>query len=138
MQIEKIEFPSGPGRCAGDLYLPDNGGSGQPAIVIGHGFSFVKEALGEEGKRFSEAGFVTLAIDYRSFGESPGEPRGQLFPLNHICLDRHLPATSDPRWPVHRSTSSWGPSLQSPPPTRILGHSPSGPFLPLTGLRRTA
>jgi hypothetical protein len=52
--------------------------------VIGHGFSFVKEALGEEGKRFSEAGFVTLAIDYRSFGESPGEPRGQLFPLNQV------------------------------------------------------
>ena len=84
MTIETVEFSSGDGRCAGDLYLPENGGSGQPAIVIGHGFSFVKEALGEEGKRFSEAGFVTLAIDYRSFGESPGEPRGQLFPLNQV------------------------------------------------------
>ena len=84
MTIETVEFSSGDGRCAGDLYLPENGGNGQPAIVIGHGFSFVKEALGEEGKRFSEAGFVTLAIDYRSFGESPGEPRGQLFPLNQV------------------------------------------------------
>ncbi len=84
MQIEKIEFPSGDGRCAADLYLPENVGSGQPGIVIGHGFSFVKEALVEEGTRFADAGLVTLAIDYRSFGESPGEPRGQLFPLNQV------------------------------------------------------
>ncbi len=84
MQIEKIEFPSGDGRCAADLYLPENGGSGQPGVVIGHGFSYVKEALVELGPRFADAGFVTLAIDYRSFGESPGEPRGQLFPLNQV------------------------------------------------------
>lgn len=84
MPTETIEFPSGDGRCAGDLYLPEGGGSGQPAVVIGHGFSFVKEALVENGKRFAEAGFVTLAIDYRSFGESPGEPRGQLFPMNFV------------------------------------------------------
>ena len=84
MQTEKVEFPSGDGRCAGDLYLPENVGSGQPGIVIGHGFSYVKEALVEEGTRFAQAGLVTLAIDYRSFGESPGEPRGQLFPLNQV------------------------------------------------------
>ena len=84
MPVEKIKFKSGGIHCAGDLYLPEgkrSSGRG-PALVIGHGFSFVKEALVEEGGYFSRAGYVTLAIDYRSFGESEGEPRGQLFPLN--------------------------------------------------------
>jgi acetyl esterase/lipase len=44
----------------------------------------VKEALVEEGGYFSRAGYATLAIDYRTFGESEGEPRGQLFPLNEV------------------------------------------------------
>ena len=84
MTIENVEFSSGDGSCAADLYLPNGGGSNGRAIVIGHGFSFVKEALVEHGNRFADAGFITLAIDYRSFGESPGEPRGQLFPMNFV------------------------------------------------------
>src|SRR5712691_4471569 len=83
MAVQKVNFKSGGLNCAGDLYLPDDRKDGRrPGLVIGHGFSFVKEALVEEGGYFSRAGYVTLAIDYRSFGESEGEPRGQLFPLN--------------------------------------------------------
>ena len=52
--------------------------------MVGHGFSIVKEALVEEGRYFSQAGYVTPAIDYRTFGESEGEPRSQLFPLNEV------------------------------------------------------
>jgi fermentation-respiration switch protein FrsA (DUF1100 family) len=84
MPVEKIKFKSGGINCAGDLYFPEGkraSGRG-PALVIGHGFSFVKEALVEEAGYFNRAGYVVLAIDYRSFGESEGEPRGQLFPLN--------------------------------------------------------
>jgi len=84
MPVEKIKFKSGGINCAGDLYFPEGkraSGRG-PALVIGHGFSFVKEALVEEAGYFTRAGYVVLAIDYRSFGESEGEPRGQLFPLN--------------------------------------------------------
>ena len=85
MAVQKVKFKSGGLNCAGDLYLPDERRDGRrPALVIGHGFSFVKEALVEEGGYFSRAGYVTLAIDYRSFGESEGEPRGQLFPLNEV------------------------------------------------------
>src|SRR5712692_2998035 len=85
MAVQKVKFKSGGLNCAGDLYLPDERRDGRrPALVIGHGFSFVKEALVEEGGYFSRAGYVTLAIDYRSFGESEGEPRGQLFPLNQV------------------------------------------------------
>ena len=85
-RVESVEFPSGTGVCAADLYIPADARSGEtrPGLVIGHGFSFVKEALVEQGARFAQAGYVTLAIDYRSFGESPGEPRGQLFPQNFV------------------------------------------------------
>jgi len=84
MPVQKVKFKSGGVNCAGDLYIPENyrPGSRCPALVIGHGFSAVKEGLVDEGGYFSRAGFITLAIDYRTFGESEGEPRGQLFPLN--------------------------------------------------------
>jgi len=86
MEAQRIRFKSGGIHCAGDLYLPADHkpGTRHPALVIGHGFSIVKEALVEEGGYFSRAGYVTLAIDYRTFGESEGEPRGQLFPLNEV------------------------------------------------------
>jgi len=80
----EVFFQSAGLRCAADLYLPDQvpKGTKQPALVIGHGFSVVKEALVEHGRAFARAGFVTLAIDYRTFGRSEGEPRASLFPMN--------------------------------------------------------
>jgi fermentation-respiration switch protein FrsA (DUF1100 family) len=83
---EKVTFLSGDTVCAGDLYMPEDmkPEERRPGIVIGHGFGVVKKSLVEVGKHFSNAGYVTLAIDYRTFGESAGEPRGQLFPLNQV------------------------------------------------------
>jgi uncharacterized protein len=80
----EVFFRSGGLRCAADLYLPDDlrSAAKRPGLVIGHGFSVVKEALVEQGRYFARTGFVTLAIDYRTFGRSEGEPRGQLFPMN--------------------------------------------------------
>ena len=49
---------------------------------MGHGFSFVKEALVDDAGCLQRAGYVVLTVDYRTFGESEGEPRGQLFLLN--------------------------------------------------------
>jgi fermentation-respiration switch protein FrsA (DUF1100 family) len=42
--------------------------------------------MGLEGyaKRFASAGFITLVFDYRHFGESEGQPRGQLFPREQL------------------------------------------------------
>lgn len=82
--MEEVYFQSGGLRCAADLYLPGDmkAGEQRAALVIGHGFSLVKSMLAEQAQCFSQAGFVVLAIDYRSFGNSEGEPRGQLFPLN--------------------------------------------------------
>ena len=79
-----ITFVSEGVTCEGDLYLPqgcDPAGRA-PALVIGHGFTVARSSLMEEGRLFAEAGYVTLAIDYRHFGGSGGEPRGRLWPLN--------------------------------------------------------
>lgn len=85
-RVEKVQVPSGGVNLAADLYLPSGSPpeKGWPALVLGHGFSFIKEALVEQGQYFSEGGYATLAIDYRTFGESEGEPRAQLFPLNEV------------------------------------------------------
>lgn len=86
MSARVIHFQSQGILCEGDLYLPDDfTNDGQyPALVIGHGFTVARTSLVEEGKLFAKAGFVTLAIDYRHFGGSGGEPRGRLSPLQEV------------------------------------------------------
>jgi uncharacterized protein len=83
---QDVEFPSRDGVCAGRLFLPDAnpGASGHPAIVILRGFGQVQEAGSEEAGFFSSAGYAVLTFDYRHFGRSSGEPRGQLFPLEEV------------------------------------------------------
>ncbi len=83
--VEKrtIRFKSEGVECEGDLYTPAGGGGGgkRPALVIGHGFTVARTSLVEEGRMFAEAGYVTLAFDYRHLGASGGEPRGRIWPL---------------------------------------------------------
>ena len=69
-----------------DLYLPDKikPGERRPALVAGHGFSAVREALQPQGEYFSAAGYIVLALDYRSFGRSGGTVRGELFPDRQV------------------------------------------------------
>ena len=79
-----ITFTSKGLRCSGWLYVPDDLKSGQkvPAIVMATGFTGVKEdVLPDYAERFVAAGFVALAFDYRFLGDSEGEPRSQVFPL---------------------------------------------------------
>ncbi|MFV0645916.1 MAG: alpha/beta hydrolase [Sphingomonadaceae bacterium] len=80
---QTIRFTSEGVACEGDLYLPDgfDENGAWPALVIGHGFTVARSSLVEEGRLFAEAGFACLAIDYRHFGTSGGEPRGRLWPL---------------------------------------------------------
>jgi uncharacterized protein len=83
---QAVTFKSGGINCAGDLYLPPGFSSSRsyPGVVIGHGTAQTKKSLVSQGEFFSRAGYLMLAIDYRSFGESEGEPRGQLFPLVQV------------------------------------------------------
>ncbi len=83
---QAVKFKSAGINCAGDLYLPPSFSSSRnyPGLVIGHGTAQTKKSLVSQGEFFSRAGYLVLAIDYRSFGESEGEPRGQLFPLVQV------------------------------------------------------
>jgi fermentation-respiration switch protein FrsA (DUF1100 family) len=82
-----ITFDSQGSRCAGWLYLPDDLPAGRkaPGIVMANAISAVKEMyLANYAERFAAAGFAALVFDYRYFGESEGEPRGQLFPNEQL------------------------------------------------------
>ncbi len=81
-----VSFNSKGLQCRGWLYVPDHLGERKaPAVVMAHGLSAVKDqALPDYARQFTAAGFVTLVFDYRFFGDSEGEPRCQLFPLEMI------------------------------------------------------
>jgi fermentation-respiration switch protein FrsA (DUF1100 family) len=83
---QSVKFKSGGINCAGDLYLPPGFGQSRkfPGLVIGHGTAQTKKSLADQGAFFSRNGYAVLAIDYRSFGESEGEPRGKLFPMSQV------------------------------------------------------
>ncbi|WP_327151377.1 alpha/beta hydrolase [Nocardia sp. NBC_01329] len=70
----RVSFDVGGTRCVGNLYLP-SGTEPLPCVVLCHGFSGTMDRLVEYAERFAEAGFAALIFDYRSFGESAGEPR---------------------------------------------------------------
>lgn len=70
----KISFVVAGVTCAGYLYLPE-GGSRVPGVVLCHGFSGTMDRLFPYAERFAAEGFGALVFDYRSFGESDGEPR---------------------------------------------------------------
>ena len=86
MRVDQVTLPSGPVHCAGDLYLPDASDSRPtaPGIVMGHSVTMVKEALRPHADYLVRAGFVVLALDYRTIGSSAGEPRGQWFPEQQV------------------------------------------------------
>lgn len=76
-----VEFPSRALTCRGWLYVPDDLDTDERAgcVVMAHGFSGVKELdLARFAERFAAEGLVVLVFDYRFFGASDGEPRGQV------------------------------------------------------------
>jgi len=77
-----VTFKSQGLNCAGWYYVPQDVTPGEkhPAIVMAPGWSMVKEmGLDKYAEKFAEAGFAVLVFDYRYFGASEGEPRGQIF-----------------------------------------------------------
>jgi len=114
---QSVKFKSGGIACAGDLYLPPGFTQSRnyPGLVIGHGTAQTKKSLIDQGEFFSRAGYLVLAIDYRSFGESEGEPRGQLFPLvqvedfrNGVSFLRRTPGVDRERIGIWGTSNSGG------------------------------
>jgi len=76
--MKKIQFKSEGLSLAGNLFYPENWESDKkyPAIVVSGSWTTVKEQMaGLYAEKLAEKGFITLAFDFRNFGESEGEPR---------------------------------------------------------------
>ena len=87
MRDEKVSFYSEGIKLAGVLHLPDRGdGKPRAAIVQGPGFLGVKEAAIylRWYEKFCEAGYAALAFDYRGWGDSEGEERGAVIPMDQV------------------------------------------------------
>lgn len=83
MHSEAVTFFSEGTPCAGILRLPS--GTPRGAIVFCAGMSLTKEVwLPAFAERLVEAGYATLNVDYRGFGESGGEPRRRLIPSAQV------------------------------------------------------
>ncbi|MFI6501814.1 alpha/beta hydrolase [Nonomuraea typhae] len=70
----KVSFTADGVRCAGYLYLPA-GSEPVPCVVLCHGYSGTMDRLFDHAEHFAAEGFAALVFDYRSFGESDGNPR---------------------------------------------------------------
>jgi alpha-beta hydrolase superfamily lysophospholipase len=71
--VERFYFPGYDGAdISAMLYVPSEG-SAHPAIILYHGVTATKETMIEFAENFAENGFVVLAYDHRSHGESTGD-----------------------------------------------------------------
>lgn len=76
--MKKVSFKSEGLDLVGNLYYPADFQANQtyPAIIVSGSWTTVKEQMaGLYAQKLSEKGFITLAFDFRNFGESEGEPR---------------------------------------------------------------
>ena len=70
---------------AGNLFLPRdrNPDAKLPAIVVGHPMGAVKEQSADlYATKMAEQGFAALSVDLSFWGESGGEPRNAVAPVN--------------------------------------------------------
>lgn len=82
MEQRSIEFPSRGETCRGVLLVPDGATGPLPAVVMAGGWCYVKEVvMPKYAKYIVDAGYAVLIFDYRSFGDSDGEPRQHIVPL---------------------------------------------------------
>lgn len=80
----EITLPSAGENLAGLVFLPD-APPPHPGVVLAGGWCYVKELAQPTFARvLAEQGIAALVIDYRTFGESSGEPRRHIDPWAQI------------------------------------------------------
>jgi uncharacterized protein len=116
---EGVTFWSGGVECAADLYLQDSD-IPHPSLVIGHGWNQTKQGLCNEGRILRDAGYNVMIIDYRGFGKSGGDPRGQIFPRrqtedlrNAITYFSRCPKVDRDRLGIYGVSFAGGLALQA-------------------------
>jgi len=84
-RVVQTGFLSGGFRCGADLYLP-NVAAASPLVIMAHGFGGERTfRLPAYAEHFARNGIAVLLFDYRTFGESEGEPRYLVDPDWHIA-----------------------------------------------------
>ena len=77
------DFISRGERCSGWLFLPEHA-ENPPIVIMGHGFAAEKTfRLPAFAQCFVENGMAVFMFDYRTFGQSGGEPRNYVNPFHH-------------------------------------------------------
>jgi dienelactone hydrolase len=87
VRAEPADFTSQRTRCAATLYRPPGSATtgDPPVVVMAHGFGLQRRyGLPAFAERFAERGLAVLAFDYRSLGESDGDPRNLALPFEQI------------------------------------------------------
>jgi len=70
-------------RCSGWLFRPEDI-ENPPIIIIAHGFAGERAfGLVEFAEEFSANGYAAYVFDYRTFGDSEGNPRNNVDPIHH-------------------------------------------------------
>lgn len=96
----------------GRLYLPDCRYP-CPAISMAHGFgATIDHGLAPFARVFTDGGFAVLMHDHRGFGNSEGEPRGDIDPWRQIADWRHAISFLEAHPAVDRARIGlWGSSF---------------------------
>jgi hypothetical protein len=71
--VEKFHFSGYDGADISALLFVPSEGSVHPAIILYHGVTATKETMLEFAENFADNGFIVLAYDHRSHGESTGD-----------------------------------------------------------------
>lgn len=77
-KMKKINFKSEGLNIVGNIFYPKNYEPDKkyPAIISSGSWTTVKEQMaGLYAEKLAQKGFITLAFDFRGYGESEGEPR---------------------------------------------------------------
>jgi fermentation-respiration switch protein FrsA (DUF1100 family) len=82
-KVERVTFNSGGQTLVGHLYVPQGVSAarpGQAAVVTGAWMTIKEQMAGRYAAELAERGIVALAFDFRSWGESGGQPRSMESP----------------------------------------------------------
>ncbi|NRB38280.1 MAG: alpha/beta fold hydrolase [Pseudomonadales bacterium] len=117
MQTQSSEFQVEGTTLRGVFHLPENtdtkNGHQLPIVIMANGYATEWQfGTAEFIKAFTEAGIATFNFDYRSFGQSDGEPRqmvdipGQLIDFHHAIEN-----VKNQAWVDGQKLILWGSSL---------------------------
>lgn len=83
---QRVSFDADGTRIVGHLHVPSRGGDALlPALVVAGPSPSVKEQVADHyGARLAAAGYLTLTIDPRNFGDSDGQPRQREDPAGKL------------------------------------------------------